>query len=478
MIYKKIKQYANQFPDKTAVVSGREVINYKRLLLETNRIVDWIECISDSPSQPIGSLFPNSIEAILVLLACEASGHPCVLFSMNMSETEILHRASILGLKHIFFQKGLGSVPISKEINFRERRLYYAQLYITEPSLLEKQDFICQFTSGTNQAVKAAVRTKEGVYHEIEELKEIFEVRSEDVFLTLPPICHSYGLIGGTLLPLYSGATVIFMEDFRPRDALKIILKEQVSILFAVPFMYQLFVDTHTSHLSFHTLRICCSAGEFMSQDLSTQVETLLGQPVVQDYGSTETGTISINRNPQDYPNSVGRPLENHNIMILDATEHNPIPLEKEGEIWIKGDMVARAYLYPLEMNKTSFLNGAYFTGDMGWMDKNGYLYISGRKSRFINIAGLKVDPREIEDVIKKMPEIREVLITAETGKATQMIKAIVVKKQDIDANHIVSHCKKYLPYHKIPRIINFVEALPQNSMGKIIDRNESETQC
>lgn len=476
MIYERIKQYANQFPEKTAVVCGKEVINYKKLLLETNRIVDWIQSISDSPCQPIGSLLPNSIEAVLILLACEASGHPCVLFSMNMSENEIIHRASVLGLKHIFFQKDFESVRISKEINFQERKLYYAELHITQPSFVDKHDFICQFTSGTNQAVKAAVRTKEGVYHEIEELKDIFEVRSNDIFLTLPPVCHSYGLVGGTLLPLYSGSTVIFMEDFIPRDALKIIMKEQVSILFAVPFMYQLFVDTHTDHLSFDALRICCSAGGFMSRDLSTQAAVLFGQPVVQDYGSTETGTISINRNPQNYPNSVGRPLRNHKIMILDEKERNPIPLEREGEIWIKGDMVARAYLYPPEINKTAFLNGAYFTGDLGWMDKNGYLYISGRKSRFINIAGLKVDPREIEDVIKKMPEIREVLITAATGKATQMIKAIVVKNQDIDANSIISHCKKCLPYHKIPRIIKFVESLPQNSMGKIIDRNESET--
>lgn len=293
-IVNKILYMAQLLPDKEILVDATRKMTYKELHDQIKQNVEKINCYSSDEDLPIGLLFPNSIEFITWILAAEYCGKPVVLFSNKMKLSEIKYHLERI---NIDFLVADDKHTLDEKANYKsfEKNKHYKLLTpicaSKKQNCFEKGDYLCHFTSGSEGEVKAVIRTKDGIENEIVRTAETIEFGTDKVFLTIPPICHSFGLIAGALLPLYYGHKLVLVDQFQPENIAYILDKEKVNILFAVPYMYYL-LNAHMEKASYNSLHLeyCFSAGAPLEKDISNFFKVFVSAKLIQDYGSTETG--------------------------------------------------------------------------------------------------------------------------------------------------------------------------------------------
>lgn len=467
MIFSKIKKSIEAFGEKVAVVYKGEKVTYKELANKINLAKDFIKQINLEKNEPIGICINNSPEFLSILLACESENHAAILLSPRFKAREIMYhienggvRYVISYINHDFFCTS----EAEKIIQVNELAVYFFS-GIESKDIYLPGDFICQLTSGTNGKAKGAIRTSESVELEIEETISVMKVTEEDCFLTIPPLCHSFGLIAGALLPLSLGCTLVLISDFTANNVVRVMKAQTITVLFAVPFMYKILVDSHYREKDyFRSLKRCVSAGAPLKEDVFWRFYELTGAYIMQDYGSTETGIMAFNDDPVGKILSVGRPVGDRKIRIIDQGKEEGI----RGRLLTKSKCNLRRYCYPDSENK-NIVDGWLALGDIGYMDSNQNLFVQGRECNMINCGGLKVDPKEVEMVIQEIPEVLEnVVVGEEACSYGEVVKVIVVKNGDVTKTEIIKHCQQRLEAHKIPKIITFVDEIPRSATGKI----------
>ena len=255
---------------------------------------------------------------------------------------------------------------------------------------------------------------------------------------------------------------------------LELIEQEQITILPAVPYIFNTLAETPIdTPADLSSLKLCFSAGNFLSKDIFDKFRERFGVPVRQLYGCTEAGSIAINldEQPEKTFSSVGRPLQNIKIKIVND-QGDELSVGEIGEVLIESMALTSGYYNMPELNQQAFKNGAFSTGDLGKIDSAGRLYITGRKKILIDTGGRKVDPIEIEDVLLAHSKIEEAVVVGMQGFfAGEIIKAVIVTKgsEDCQAQEISSHCKERLAEFKVPKIIEFREEIPKSPLGKIL---------
>jgi len=222
--------------------------------------------------------------------------------------------------------------------------------------------------------------------------------------------------------------------------------------------------------LDFSSLRLCVSASAPMPAKLNREFHDKFGIYVRQLYGSTETGTISVDLSPdiERSLDSVGRPMAGVEVEIFN--EHGePAQLNEIGEIAVKSPATISSYDGCEELNRAAFKNRYFLTGDLGRRDDQGLLYLVGRKKLFINRAGYKVNPREIEDWLKTHPKVEEaVVVGLPTVFGDEKLKAVIVLNDDATEEEMIDHCRGKIADFKIPTLIEFRDELPMMPTGKI----------
>ncbi|MCP4214684.1 MAG: acyl--CoA ligase [bacterium] len=347
------------------------------------------------------------------------------------------------------------------------------EAYIDIPEEWHKKEFTLQFTSGTGGKSKIVPRSYEAVFNELESYARATGLNSNDLVICPAPFFHAYGLINGFLAPFYKGATVCLSERFIPNNAIKQVRRFKPTIFIGVPFMYDLLCQTFLAkEVDFSSIRIAFSAGAKLGREVFDNFRKRFGIRIKQQYGSTETGTMALCRDHFEDFDSVGQPLPGRCFDIVDEQNQSLAPGE-EGEIIIKSPGNTEGYSNRPDFNLEKFREGWYYTGDIGHLDKAGNLFITGRKSFFINVAGLKVDPFEVEQTLLSMPVIKECAVVAKLADAkhSEIIKAYIVANDNevIDINLIGKYCKDRLADYKVPKEIESVEELPRSPTGKIL---------
>jgi long-chain acyl-CoA synthetase len=481
MLIENILKNADSKPDFTAVMDKENSLTYGELNSEVARKAGMIAGMGLRAYEPVGLLFPNSVNAVTWMLAIAREGHPVVLFGSKMKENEVLYHLNRIGLKTTVGDRGLVSAWTDTEglsaAFYNEEStvvLHYGRAAEVENTAFQAGDFICHFTSGSEGEPKAAIRTFEAVEHEILDTCASLGMAEEQTFLTIPPICHSFGLIAGSLLPLYYGHRLILVDEFHPDEVSDLIAAYAVNVIFAVPYMYYLLNRRlQLTQTDFSSVNMCFSAGAPLDQKVSDTFRQLTGVSIIQDYGSTETGVICLNMETDRLPRSVGRPVVNRTIKLIgengeEVKQGGP----ETGEICILSKATARTYLYPAELNHQKFKDGYFRTGDIGRVGDEGEVYILGRLNFMMNVAGNKVDPVELENVIKLIPEVKEaVVVCIEDPNMGSIIKAVIVADGALDATAVKKFCKSRLADYKIPKIVEFVNELPRSQTGKILKK-------
>jgi long-chain acyl-CoA synthetase len=220
----------------------------------------------------------------------------------------------------------------------------------------------------------------------------------------------------------------------------------------------------------FSSLRLCVTASAPMPKKLNQQFYEKFGIYVRQLYGSTETGTISVNLGPyiEGSLDSVGTPIAGVEVEVF--TDDGRIAKTGEiGEFAVKSKATIKGYHGLGEANKEVFRDGYFFTGDLGKRDEEGLLYLVGRKKFFINRGGYKIDPYEIEELLESHPRVDEaVAIGVPTPFGDEKVKAVIVLNGPCTEEDIVEYCRGKIADFKIPSLVEFRECLPKSPTGKI----------
>jgi long-chain acyl-CoA synthetase len=328
-----------------------------------------------------------------------------------------------------------------------------------------------QFSSGSTGRPKRIARTHANLLCELDSLIQALHITEKDRFLGVAPFSHVNGLMRSMMVSLRAGATLYPLAKFERQAVADLIEGSRLTVCIAVPFMFGILAKASFGRRAdFSSLRLCVSASAPMPARLNREFHERFGMYVRQLYGSTETGTISVNVSPdiERSLESVGIPIAGVQVEVF--TEDRRIANDDEtGEVAVKSPAAIKSYDAADDVNKDVFQNGYFFTGDLGRKDKNGLLYLLGRKRLFINKGGYKINPREIEELLESHPEVEEaVVIGVPTPYGDERVKAVIVSSGCCRAEEIVEYCRGKIADFKIPSLVEFRASLPKSPTGKV----------
>jgi long-chain acyl-CoA synthetase len=269
-----------------------------------------------------------------------------------------------------------------------------------------------------------------------------------------------------------AGGKIVLVPHFSPEAVFENIKREQVTIFAAVPTMLKMLVDFEGPVADLSSVRWLLSGGAKLERSLLEEFEQKFGIPVHEGYGLTEASPV-VTFNPQGFdrkPGSVGIPLRDIEIRIVDENGEELLPGE-EGEIVVRGPNVMKGYLNRPEATKEILRDGWLYTGDIGYTDEEGYLYIVDRKGDMIIKGGFNVYPREIEELLSHHPSILEVAVVGVPDPVQgEEVKAYVVLQPEARAssNEIIAYCMSQIAKYKCPKYVSFVQSLPKNALGRV----------
>jgi long-chain acyl-CoA synthetase len=327
------------------------------------------------------------------------------------------------------------------------------------------------YSSGSTGRPKRIERTHFHLLYETDRLIEALQISAMDRLLGVTPFSHTNGLMRSMVASMLAGAALVPLAQFERRAVGRTLEGHAITVFIGVPFMFAMLADTRWPRpLDLSSLRFCISSSAPLRPDTGVRFQDRYGIQVRQLYGTTETGTISVNLDPEATASiaSVGMPLPGVSVEIF-SSDRRVLEAGAVGEIGIKSPAAASEYPAAPEQTQAAFRNGYFFPGDIGYKDPGGRIYLVGRQSLFINRGGYKVNPYEIEEVIDRHPKVREsVVVGVDTEYGDQKIKAIVVPVEPCAEEEIIEFCRGQIASFKTPSIVEFRTALPKSATGKV----------
>ena len=343
---------------------------------------------------------------------------------------------------------------------------------------------VLPYTSGSTGRGKGCMHTHQTVQHAVACMYNWFGIGEDDVYLSAAPMFHVVGMQAGMNVPLATGATTVILPRWDRDVAADLIREFGVTAWPTVPTAVIDFLnrpDLQANDLS--TLRAIWGGGTAMPKAVAEQLRELTGLPFLEGYGMTET-IAHATANPPHLPKPQcgGLPGLNTDVLIVDPDTLEPMPNGEVGEILISGPQVMLSYWKNPEADAESFVDieGLRFlrSGDLGYVDEEGYVFIVDRLKRMINASGYKVWPTEIEAYLYRHPAIAEVcVIGANDPYRGETVKAVAVLKpgQSLTDKELSTWARDHMAAYKVPRLLDVVAELPKSGSGKVLWRELQE---
>jgi long-chain acyl-CoA synthetase len=330
-----------------------------------------------------------------------------------------------------------------------------------------------QLSSGSTGRPKIVVKSGAQFLQSMRTVAAFVGLEPGRRLLATTPFHFGFSFSWNLLLPLVSGATIVLLEIFEPSLAAEIIAFHRVDCLWGSPVLYNLLTDARLPAGSLSGLRLNFTGGAAISLSVKQEWLRLGAQPLRQAYGTTEAGMIAIQPEPWPPDGSVGIPPPDTELRILPIAEpaSEPLPPGSIGEIAVRGPGVMTGYFEDPEATAALMKDGFLRTGDMGWLDELGRLYLKGRIRPWINAGGVKVDPVEVQNVLRSIPGVRDCVVQAEPGPRDMEIVAATIALEPgafLTRSDVIRFCRPSLAEFKIPRVIRFVETLVTDITGKV----------
>ena len=348
------------------------------------------------------------------------------------------------------------------------------------PELTHDDIAFLQYTGGTTGVAKGAMLTHGNMVANLQQtsawLDALIDVGKEKVITALP-LYHIFSLTANCLTFMKMGGENILITN--PRDLpgfVKELGRHPFSAITGVNTLFNALLNTPGfDQLDFSHLRMSLGGGMAVQRPVAEEWQRVTGKPLVEAYGLTETSPAAC-MNPltnAGFNGSIGLPIPSTRLEVLDD-DGNEVALGEIGEICIYGPQVMKGYWNrPEATAETMTPNGSLRTGDMGYMDEEGYAYITDRKKDMILVSGFNVYPNELEDVAASHPGILEAAaVGVPDAKSGEVVKMFLVRKDpSLTKEQFIKYCREQLTGYKIPRFIEFRDELPKTNVGKILRR-------
>ena len=486
---------AQRHPHRTAIVFGQKKINYKTLNLLTDQIAAGLIDLGIKREDRVALFLDNCPEFVIAYFAVLKAGALVVpinyMFKIEEAKFILEDSQAICLITSRLY------VDMAEELRLRVESLKHIittldfksikkdNLEILQKVLLGPEDLaVILYTSGTTGHPKGAMLTHNNLISNASDSAEAIKATHRDTCICILPLFHSFAATVCMNLPLLVGAKIVIMKSVRPfRRVIRSIRKHRVSIFVGVPSLYNILEDMKLPRIFrsplmklFNPLRVCISGAAALPVETFKGFENKFRLPLLEGYGLTEASPV-VTLNPLRgirKAGSIGIALSrNIDLKIVDDKD---IALGREqiGELLVKGPNVMTGYYKQEEATNSTLKEGWLYTGDMAKFDSDGYIYIVGRKKEMVNVRGLNVYPREIEEVLYQNPKIKEAAVIgiADPHKGEVPIGFVVLKDGENATEHeIIQYLRERLALYKVPKYIEFRESLPKNTTGKILKR-------
>jgi long-chain acyl-CoA synthetase len=481
MLFEPLFHHAAASPAEVGVIDDSGEHTWAQLAAAAGGLGVYLAAQTRKPH--VGILLPAGAGFVAAFYGTLLAGKAVVPINFLLGEREIAHIIADSGIDTVISAPPLAgrleSMPL-KVVDLTRLPPPPAGIAPRFPNPRPDDMAVLMYTSGTSGLPKGVMLTYGNLQSDVDGAIQKANLQKKHHFLGVIPLFHSFGMTAMMLAPVQLGAKIIYMARFSAPGAVEAIRKHEVSLVFGVPSMFGAMLRLKSATPEdFKSIYALICGGEPLNPILGEQFQARFGLPLYEGYGLTETSpVISLNTPAEHRAASVGKTLPGVEVKIA-GEKNEALPTGEEGEIWLRGPMVMHGY-YQLPQATAEALTGDGFfkTGDIGKVDADGYLYVTGRKKEMIIVAGEKAVPREIEAVLMLHPAVVEAAVIGKKDPSRgEVVVAFVQLKEEQttappDPAALRDFCRQQgLVAWKCPREVTIVAELPRSPTGKVLKR-------
>lgn len=461
-------------PDRPAACDQSLALDYKSLRAVAAGLG---ERIANETQQPrVGIMAPASSACAAAIFACWYAGKTPVPLNFLLNPEELGKIVRDAGLDTVVtiehFAKALEPTGL-KTLLLNAETLTPGQLNAPDADPSDTGAII--YTSGTSGDPKGVCLSFDNLVQNAKACIEHARMDPQQIFLSVIPQFHSFGFSAMTVLPLLLGATAWYLPRFSPVAVVNTIAEKRVTIFMAIASMYGVLARMKNADRdALASLRLPISGGEPLQPQIADAFKTRFGVEIMEGYGLTESSPVAaVNMPWTRKPGSVGRALPGVEIVAEDEAGKT-LPAGGDGELVIRGHCVMQGYFNKPEATAATIRDSTLLTGDIGHVDADGYVFITGRAKEMMIVGGENVFPFEIESVLCEHPAVAEAAVIGMPDPVrgeTPLAFVILKEGTSADEKELRNHCRGKLAGYKVPREVRIETDLPRSPTGKILKR-------
>lgn len=498
ILYEIIATHGKKRARKTALFVDDEKIRYGEILERVERLAAYLVQQGVKEGEKVAIFMRNTPEFLYSIFAISKIGAIVVPINTFLKEDElsyILQDSGAVGLlASSLYEKVVEASSARTQCRFivweREAeqegsdehfRQILSHPYAPVPQTNRGLDdtAVIFYTSGTTGRPKGAMLSNRNILSNADSGRRTINVTARDRGIVFLPMFHSFTFSIGVMLPMYVGASIVLIKSLKPfSNIFKQVLTKRVTVFFGIPDVYNALAKAKLPwyFMWFNRIRAFISgAAPLQPKTLDAMAKRFKRATLLEGYGLSEASpAVCMNTFKKQKAGSVGTALYGYEMKIVDENMEE-LPRGEIGDIIVRGDNVMQGYLNRPEATAETIVNGWLLTGDMGYMDEEGFLFIVDRKKDLIISKGINIYPREIEDVIDRYDCVKASAVLGIPDEKSGEIPVAYIELEDeceaLDESGLKRYMREHLANYKVPKHIHVIEELPKNATGKVLKR-------
>ncbi len=490
-VFEQLLSAQTEQPERIALEFMGQRISYGALADNARKLASGLAAQGLRPGQSVGIMLPNLPQFAEALYGAWLNGNVVVPMNVLLTAPEVRYLVEDSAIAALFVfeaflpavEAALAELPVPPKVfvvGKPGRHIPYGSLIEGQSPVAPRESepdehILTIYTSGTTGKPKGAVITNRNVSAQLDMTDDLFPPEDDDKVLCVLPLFHVFALNGVLNSSIRNRGTVVLHPKFELASAASSLQEDGITVFPGVPTMYfYLMKHPDIATLRFPKLRYCISGGAAMPVEVMRSFEHKFQVPIYEGYGLTET-TVSVccNRPSAKREGSVGKPYPAVELEIIDE-QGCEVPVGQRGEIVVRGPNLMVGYLNRPEATAEAIVDGWFHTGDIGYVDEDGFVFIVDRKKDMIIKSGYNIYPREIEEVLYQMPQVAEAAVVGVQDEAKgEQVRAVISVRpgEDLSQAQVEDHLRENLAKYKLPSEYVFVAELPKGPTGKILKR-------
>ena len=496
--YELITFQAKKRGSKTALFVDDEKISYAEILFQADKLAGFLAQKGVKENDKVALFLRNSPEFIYAVFAISKLGAIVVPINTFLKEDELSYIVEDSGssvlIASAIHDKVVNSSTASSLCNFilwegeheikGEQHHTFDEVLENTSSIEPKvraldETAVLIYTSGTTGKPKGAMLSNKNVLSNADSGRRTINVKPKDRGIVFLPMFHSFTFSIGVMLPLYVGASIVIIKSIQPfSNIFKQTLIKRVTLFFGIPDVYNALAKAKLPwyFMWFNSIRAFISgAAALQPKTLDAMAKKFKGATLLEGYGLSEASpAVCMNTFKKQKAGSVGTELYGYEMKIVDD-EMSEVDRGMIGDIIVKGDNVMQGYLNRPTATEETIINGWLLTGDLGYMDDEGFLFIVDRKKDLIISKGINVYPREIEEVVDVFDGVGASAVIGIVDEKSGEVPIVYIEleegRESLDEVGLKKYMRDHLANYKIPKQIHMIKELPKNATGKVLKR-------